>query len=249
VILLPRPASQLPRTVAALRRAGFGEVLPLAIAAYQPLDLAELPRDATALLLTSAAALTTLLACLRRAGPLAGRPGCLRFLPAYCVGAATARAARRAGLNVVFTGRGDGAALARAIIRQGLTGQHFLHLHADNAAAPWAADLERAGHKVTGTDAYRTAYIHALPAEVAARLRRNPPTHTLLFSPAAARRLSALLADANIPPAGTALALSPAVAAAARLYWPTVAAAARPSLPGLMAALKTQQGPQQGEGR
>ena len=233
MILVSRPAPQLPRTTAALKRAGFKNVCPLPVAEYESFTLETFPADATALILTSAAALTALMKAIRIAGPMEHRPGCLRFLPTYCVGPATARAAKQAGLNVAYVGKNNGRGMAAAIAAQKLAPQKFLHLHADNAVTAWAEMLTNAGHTVAGLSAYHTAYLHRLPPEVIARLQHKQPTHTLLFSPAGARRLSSLLQQANLNLGGTAIALSPAVAKAARPYWPHVAVAARPTLAGM----------------
>jgi uroporphyrinogen-III synthase len=237
MILVSRPAPQLPRTTAALKRAGF-EVLPLPVAEYESFTLDTFPADATALILTSAAALTALMNAVRTAGPLEKRPGCLRFLPAYCVGAATARAAKQAGLNVAYTGKGNGQSMANEIACTFKTLQKFLHLHADNAGTDWVETLEAAGHSVAGLTAYHTAYLHTLPGNVVSQLQQKQPTHTLLFSPAGARRLQALFEKSNLQPTGAAVALSPAVAQAASGFWPQVLVSSRPSLAGMLQTLK-----------
>lgn len=238
MILVSRPAPQLPRTTAALKRAGFKNLCALPVAEYESYTLDTFPVDATALILTSAAALTALMKAIRIAGPMEHRPGCLRFLPAYCVGAATARAARQAGLNVAYTGKNNGKGMATAIAAQKLAPQKFLHLHADNAVTAWAETLANAGHSVAGLSAYHTAYLHRLPPDVIARLQHKQPTHTLLFSPAGAKRLSLLLKQANLNLGGTAIALSPAVAKVAQSFWPSVAVAAHPTLAAMMKVLK-----------
>ncbi|HEX2859198.1 MAG TPA: uroporphyrinogen-III synthase [Alphaproteobacteria bacterium] len=238
MILVSRPAPQLPRTTAALKRAGFKNLCLLPVAEYESFTLETFPADATALILTSAAALTALMKAIRIAGPMEHRPGCLRFLPTYCVGPATARAAKKVGLNVAYVGKNNGKSMANALAGQKLAPQKFLHLHADNAVTTWANILAEAGHTVAGLSAYHTAYLHTLPPEVVSRLQHKQPTHTLLFSPAGAQRLSSLLRQANLNPNGTAIALSPAVAKVAQSFWPQVAVAARPTLAAMMKVLK-----------
>jgi uroporphyrinogen-III synthase len=240
MILVSRPAPQLPRTVAALRRAGFKQLCPLPVAEYESFTLDTFPADATALILTSAAALTALMTAVRTVGPMEKRPGCLRFLPAYCVGAATARAAKKAGLNVVFVGKGSCQTLAATLASQKLPPQKFLHLHADNALSGWADTLTAVGHSVAGLSAYHTAYLHTLPATVVSQIKAKQPTHTLLFSPAGAQRLGKLLQKSNLQPSGTAVAMSPAVAKAAQDFWPQILVSPQPSLAGMLKALKTQ---------
>lgn len=241
MILVSRPAPQLPRTTAALKRAGFTEILPLPVAEYESFTLDTFPADATALILTSAAALTALMSAVRAAGPIEKRPGCLRFLPAYCVGTATARAARQAGLNVAYTGKNNGQSLANDIAHAFKAPQKFLHLHADNAGTDWAATLETAGHSVAGLTAYHTAYLHTLPSNVVSQLQQKQPTHTLLFSPTGAKRLRNLFEKSNLQPTGTAVALSFAVAQAASGFWPQVLVSKQPSLAGMLKTLKNQK--------
>ena len=238
MILVSRPAPQLPRTTAALKRAGFTNILPLPVAEYESYTLDTFPADATALILTSAAALTALMNAVRTVGPLEKRPGCLRFLPAYCVGTATARAAKQAGLNVAYIGKGNGQSMANEIAHTFKGPQKFLHLHADNAGSDWAETLINAGHSVAGLTAYHTAYLHSLPTEVVSQIQQKQPTHTLLFSPAGAKRLRNLLEKSQLSPSATAIAISPAVARVAQQFWPQVLVSPQPSLAAMLKTLK-----------
>ncbi len=112
VILRPEPGAS-----ATLKRAEAAGIDALAIPLFEiaPIDWdAPKPEDFDALLLTSANA--------ARAGG-AGLAA-LRALPTYCVGEASAAAARAAGLQVAAIGAGDAAAL----IDQVPKGLRLLHL-------------------------------------------------------------------------------------------------------------------------
>lgn len=223
MIILPRPAPHLPRTVAALHAAGFTGVLPLALSHPQPVPAA-IPPAATALIFTSIFAVHN---------NLTGNTS----LPAYCVGDTTAAAVRAAGYTVVYTGTNNGATMARALT--GHSRHHFIHLHGDHAGMDWHHALRTAGHIVTPVLAYQTRRIQSLPPEVVPLLKSSNP-HTLipLFSSGSASHLAKLCKQANIPLVGTALALSPAVAKAAANHWPKVITAPAPTLEGMLQALQ-----------
>ncbi|RZK99517.1 MAG: hypothetical protein EOP36_19055, partial [Rubrivivax sp.] len=159
MILLPRPAPHLPRTVATLQAAGFGGIVPLALSHPRPVS-ASVPSTATALIFTSL---------------LAVRPG-FPLLPAYCVGETTATAARSAGYTVVYTGTNNGHSMAQAIASG--TRHHFAHLHGDHAGLDWHHQLTASGHTVTPVMAYRTRRIAALPPEILPALAASK-SHTL----------------------------------------------------------------------
>lgn len=219
MILVPRPTPHLPRTLAALRAAGHTSLLPLAITEPHTLPIT-LPPATQALLLTS---------------PLGVHPGLPTHLPAYCVGSATAEAARTLGLQVVYTGTNNGVTMARDIFELKLPRIHFTHIHGDHAHMEWHTILQLAGHTVTPLLAYQTRRIQALPPGLLPQLPRI--THTLLFSSGSASHLANLVKQANIQLTGTAIALSPAVAQAARPHWPAVVKAAKPTLESMVKAL------------
>ncbi len=216
MILLPRPAPHLPRTLAAFQVAGFTNITPLALSHPQPVE-ATVPANATALIFTSIFAVR------------AGFPN----LPAYCVGETTAAAAKAAGYTVAYTGTDNGRTMATAIAT--LPPQHFIHLHGDHAGMLWHAILRQAGHTVTPVMAYHTQRIQALTAAETSKSH----TLTLLFSAGSASHLAKLYKHANIPVVGTAIALSPAVAQAAAHHWPQVVTAPAPTLEGMLQALTT----------
>lgn len=225
MIILPRPAPHLPRTLAAVQAAGFSNVLPLALSHPQPVP-ATIPQGATALIFTSIFAVRT------------GFPS----LPAYCVGETTAAAARAAGYTVVYTGTNNGHSMAQAIASHAK--QHFVHLHGDHAGMDWHLPLKQAGHTVTPVMAYHTKRVSTLPPQALATLAASKShTLTLLFSAGSASHLAKLYKHANIMPVGTAIALSPAVAKAAAAHWPQVITAPAPTLEGMLQAARGQGTP------
>lgn len=198
-VLRPEPGNAA--TVAALERIGLETIaLPL----FEVTPLPWTPPDASAhdgLLLTSANAI-------RHAG--AGLAG-LNDLPVFAVGAATAQAAERAGLNVVATGTDGAAAIAAVAVDRGC--RRLLHLTGrDHAPTPPGVTaiiaVYDSGELPVGADALR-AIEHGV---------------ALLHSPRAARRLASV-ADAIDCRTVRLAALSPAVAEAAGGGWEEIAVA------------------------
>lgn len=226
MILLPRPAPHLPRTLAAFQAVGFTNILPLALSRPAPIP-ATIPAGIQALLITS----------------LIGVQKGLPNLPIYCVGEATATAARKEGLNVVYTGTNNGVTMARDIFELHLPPTRFAHLHGDHAGTDWHAILQLAGHTVLPVLTYKTQRIATLPTQVAQSLLSSvPPILVPLFSSGSASHLANLLKHANIQPTGTAVAFSPAVAHAAASHWGHVVTAPAPNLQAMVATLSHLQG-------
>lgn len=140
-------------------------------------------------------------------------------LPVHAVGAATAAAARAAGLRVVATGDSDGRALLDAAGAAGVR----------RALLLTGRDRAVAGHPVL--HAIRAVYASEAIAGVDAALLDG--TVALVHSQRAARRL-AMLAEARETIAVAAIA--PAVADALGAGWRAVAVAARPDDPAVIAA-------------
>ncbi|KQM96751.1 uroporphyrinogen-III synthase [Sphingomonas sp. Leaf25] len=205
-VLRPEPGNAA--TVAGIRALG-GEAIPLPLFAIVPLAW-ELPAEAhDALILTSANAV-------RHAG--AGLAA-LAYLPVHAVGAATARAARDAGLRVVATGAGDGRALLDAARAAGVR----------RALLLTARDRAVAAHGVVAT--IRAVYA-AVPTEPVG-MDRLAGSVALVHSPRAAARLAALVADRGTT---SVAAISPAAAMMLGNGWRAVAVAAMPSDPAVIAA-------------
>lgn len=210
-VLRPEPGNSA--TAARLRALGHRVVqLPLfevAPLGWSPPD----PAGFDALLLTSANAV-------RHAGPGLAE---LEALPVLAVGAATAAAARAAGLTVAITGTADAAALIGAA--QG----HARLLHLSGQETTVSGD-ERVAQAIP-------VYASNPRTVTATELQTLAGTTALLHSARAAQLLGDLVDAAGIDRATIALAaLSPAVAAAAGDGWARIAIAAAPTDSALIAA-------------
>jgi uroporphyrinogen-III synthase len=212
-VLRPEPGHAA--TVARIREMGHEPLsLPLFRIAAQdwtPPDAAEFD----ALLLTSANAV-------RIAGAALAR---YRGLPVTAVGAATARAARDAGLNVEATGDGDGHEALALLARHGRS--RALHLTGRD-------------HRLT-----RQPPIGALIAVYASEplspardeLTQLEGTTALIHSPRAGRRLAALVDAAGINRREIAVAtISEAAAREAGAGWRSIAVASTPDDRAVIAA-------------
>lgn len=206
ILLLTRPEAAARRFAAQMRAAGLG--LRVVIAPLMRIEGVAHDADAVQavprLVLTSPHAVPF-------AGPGAGRT-------AFCVGPATARAARKAGFRVI-EGPGDAARLAPM-----LAGQHGLvHPHGRHVTA---------GLPVAGIVVY-DQIAQDLPDAGRAVLAGFAPVIWPLFSPRSAR-LAARAAQGACAPVH-AVAISPAAAAP----WPDkgVTVAASPDAAGLIAAI------------
>lgn len=206
--LVLRPAPGNARTCAALAAAGVAAVaLPLfriVPCAWAAPD----PAAHDALLLTSANAV-------RQAGAGLAR---LAHLPVVAVGAATAEAARGAGLSVALTGSGDVA----AVVARAGAWPRLLHL----------AGRERIAHPgVVAITVYASEAVDVPPEALAGA----GGAVVLLHSPRAAARFVALLGTRSRADIRVA-ALSDAVAAAAGAGWDALAVAPEPDDAALVAA-------------
>ncbi|MGN6279317.1 MAG: uroporphyrinogen-III synthase [Sphingomonas sp.] len=198
-VLRPEPGNAV--TVAALARIGL-EAIALPLFEVTPLPwTAPGPSAHDGLLLTSANAI-------RHAG--AGLAG-LNDLPVFAVGAATAQAAERAGLDVVAMGSEGAAAIAAIAVDRGY--RRLLHLAGrDHAPTP------------PGVTAVIAVYDSGELPVAADALRAIEHGVALLHSPRAARRLASV-ADAIDRRTVRLAALSPTVADAAGSGWAEVAVA------------------------
>ena len=198
-VLVLRPMPGNVETVARLAAAGMAPT-PVPLFAVEAMAWKAPPAPSfEALLVTSANAV-------REAGkglePLAG-------LPLWCVGDATAAAARSAGLNVVRVGSGGVATLLSG------TTERLLWLCGEERSAvpPDAED------RITAIPVYRTRRL-PFPQQLLAE-----PSIVLLHSGRAARRLAELASDrAHI----AIVAISASVAEAAGDGWHSIAIAERP---------------------
>ncbi len=201
-LLLTRPEAA-SRRFAAEVRARFGPDWPILIAPLMQTEWLRPvvdPRPFTGLIFTSETAVAGFCQLTER-----------RDLPAYCVGARTAGAARLAGFPV-RVGPGDAPGLVALILRDGAPGP-LCWPHGQDVALDIAEMLKKAGTETVSVVIYRQSAT-PLTAEAAGRLALDEPLLLPLFSARSAR----LFGSAR--PARTAplfiAALSEAVAEAAR---------------------------------
>jgi len=155
-----------------------------------------------------------------------------RDLPAHCVGAATARAARAAGFPVATTASGDAQALVQAL--RGQNGP-LLWARGVDAAADLVALLAAQGIAAQAALVYRQAAQPPTGAALAA-LAGDAPVILPLFSPRSARLAAQALPRGEAPI--LVAAISEAVAeAAAQLAPERIEIAARPDAARMLDAV------------
>lgn len=154
-------------------------------------------------------------------------------LPVYAVGDASAAAVRQVHSGPVISGGGDGATLARLVVRsldpaRGV----LLHLVGRDVRPEPAATLRAAGFELRATTVYRAEPAARLPQPLEQALRAGALDAITFFSPRTARTFERLVREARLSASvGTvdALCLSPAVGQAlAGLAFRQVAIAAAP---------------------
>ena len=234
VVLVTRPEPDGAAFAEALRRAvpGPWRALLAPLARIVPFPPPSLPEGAE-LILTSRNALRALAA--------SGALGDAKGRRAWCVGPATARAAREAGLEPA--GEGDGPegcadALVARLVARG-PGAPLMHLRGDHARGAVVERLRLAGLRVDETVIYRQE-ARPLGPEALAALRgpTDGPLIAPVFSPRAAVLLSEAAAGLPSPRADLrAVALSSAVAGALRLPGARVAVCARPDAAAMIETL------------
>ena len=178
LVLLTRPADRTAPLAGALHRAGLRTLSWPMLTILPSRAEIEVPEGAQAVLLTSA-----------RAAAVA--PGPAAALPAFCVGDATADAARKAGYAAVRSAGGDAADLARLIRRDLLpTGGPLLYFRGREVARNMASLLP--SFSVREVEVYHTRPAEAPPPEVSAALSRGAFSAIAFFSP----RTGGIFADA-----------------------------------------------------
>jgi uroporphyrinogen-III synthase len=164
----------------------------------------------------------------------------LQGMPCFCIGAATAVAARAAGLNVVSHAQGDRAKLIADIAAA--KPRHVLFLSGHQERADLIAALAALDIPATKRIVYRADAIAGFSADAHEALVQNNIDWVLLFSPRSAGEFCRHLAQL---PTGIAASLrlaclSEAVADVCRANqeadWAQVAVANTPSLQALLAA-------------
>ncbi|HMQ95013.1 MAG TPA: uroporphyrinogen-III synthase [Amaricoccus sp.] len=161
-----------------------------------------------------------------------------RDLPAYCVGAMTAAAARAAGFEAASAG-GDVAALAALVAaRRRPGGGALLHVRGRHAAGDLAGRLAAAGFEVRAAEIYDQR--QRVPGDEALALLQGAGAEAVaVFSPRSARILAQAARDGGWHLAGTtSVALSAAAdAGLGEAGFARRMVAATPTREGMIAAL------------
>lgn len=205
-VLVLRPEPGASRTAALLAARGFDPIL-YPLFAVEPLAWDRPPEGAfDALLLTSANAVRHIGAGI----------GAMRSLPSYCVGEATAQAARDSGFADVRLGGGDAASTIPLLVADGRS--RVLHPCGEDVR-PFDAH----GLCIERMPVYRAAE-RGDAAGLEALVRSRAPTVAMVHSPRAGERLDSLLSrDLRAPIA--IVAISEAAAAACGSGWRQVVVA------------------------
>ena len=167
-----------------------------------------------------------------------------RDLPAFCVGDATAAAARSAGFARVESATGDVAALANLVRTHLKPGDGALvHAAGTVVAGDLAGDLGASGFTVRRAQLYRAEPADALPEEAVAELRGGRIDVATFFSPRTAQTFARLVQAAELDAtleSVSVLALAPATLALLReegCRFRSEVAAERPNEASLLEAL------------
>jgi uroporphyrinogen-III synthase len=165
-----------------------------------------------------------------------------RDLPAVCVGAASAAAARAVGFGNVEASGGDVTALAETVrARFDPAAGALFHAAGSVSAGDLQGDLSEAGFSVRRVPLYRAETAQGFDADTRDALDSGAFDAVAFFSPRTAATFVRVMTDEGRAPCARTLiaaCLSPAVAeAAASLSWADIAVAARPETPALIDAI------------
>lgn len=234
LITRPRAAARVWRTNLALR--GIGSLIE-PLLHYQAVPNSLPAKDYQAVLFTSAAGVHYL--------PYAALPAGWPDWPCYCVGQATARAARQRGWRLAMAHGLNAADLAAWVIKSTTPAHSALLWPCGVHHQPEPqASLGQQGFTLQPWVVYEALASTALSANVQLALRQRRLRAVLLTSERSARLFTDLLRQAGLPEscrAMTALCLSPAVAtAAAELPWQEVLSAPTPQEDALLSVLQNQ---------
>ncbi len=191
---------------------------------------ADLPPDATAVLVTSSNAIDNL-------------PAWARARPVLAAGDATAARARAAGFPNVHSAGGNSTDLAALVGRMFPCGQGELLLLAGRGQGTALAELLRAQqHAVILREVYEAAPVPVLPGPAAAALQSQDLRAALFFSTETARLFVRLVTEDRLETSvrnTDACAISPAAGVALNpLPWQLIRIAARPTQDDMLALLQ-----------
>lgn len=177
-ILLTRPRERAEPFAAALESDGW-EATIWPLTTIRPVSAAISPEGVQAVLFTS------------RAG-VEHAPETVRGLPAYCVGDATADAARKAGHSEAMSAGGAASDLLAMTKRLAAPdGGALIHVRGKDAAGDVGAGLRDAGYELREAIVYEAAAVSTAPTEIVADIRKGAFAAAAFFSP----RASAIFAN------------------------------------------------------
>jgi uroporphyrinogen-III synthase len=153
-----------------------------------------------------------------------------RDRPAFCVGRATAEAARAAGLEAI-SADGDAQALAERLVAALPRGARVLHPCATELAGDLDGPLAAAGLRLRHLPVYESVAVERLPEGA------TQSSAVLIHSPRAARTVAALLAARTDGTGLRVLAISEAAATPLRDSMTDIRVAACPDETSLLARL------------
>jgi uroporphyrinogen-III synthase len=153
----------------------------------------------------------------------------VRVLPAFCIGPASADAAKAAGFTVVAQANGDRGTLIGEIARH--RPKHILFMSGADERGDIVSELAAAKVRATRSIVYRAALATAFSDDARAALAAHALDIALLFSPRSASAFAKLSHDVTGFDRSklTIACLSDAVAEAAGGNWATVHVAAAPT--------------------
>lgn len=232
-VLVTRPQPSATATAARLEAIGHEAiVLPMMEAVHLPqaaLDALAFPHSAIAV--TSAEALRAVSAIRDRLGPYLQTP-------VFCVGAATADAARQLGFQSVMVGPGTGAGLAQFIAStSGNLADGLVYLAGLPRSPGFETALLEAGIGCRSADVYRMSPIAHAPETIESLLLSCKPEAALFYSRETARHFFALNAARTAFPGMRLICLSEHVADAIPPGIGQIVIAAQPNEKSLFALL------------
>lgn len=175
-VLITRPEPEASATAAQIEAMGLEPVLTPALVVRRLERLAPGDLDgAQGAVFTSAAAVAASASDL---APFGGPPR----IAAYCVGAKTAEAARRAGFSPVVAGPGDAAGLLRKVSSLDPAAGALAVLRGRETATPLAARLEEAGFTLRDRALYGADPARALSPSALTALDQGAAIGVLLLS-------------------------------------------------------------------
>lgn len=203
-VLITRPQPDADAFAEDCRAAGLDPVIAPLMSVTARGDWAA-PADAAGLAFTSANGVRVFAAASR-----------VRNLTAFCVGEATADAARAAGFSTISAADGDVVSLAETIAEQSsaISGQ-IVHIAGSRRAGDLLGALTERGLKASRIIAYETNEVRNLPQTAATAIGSGRALVVTLFSPRTARLFLNLVETANMAEALSrcrAICLSDAVA-------------------------------------